>query len=83
MDWECVRIALRLHNFSNLASIVLEGSGQPAMNVINASTRIRMISQRYESGTISTPEGGAVVNGALVDSDKAFNHENGNDEQDV
>ena len=68
-------------------SIVLEGSGQPALNVINAaavsSTCIRMISQRHESGTISTPEGGAVVNGALLDSDKAFNHKNGNDEQDV
>ena len=85
MDWECVRSALRLHNFSNLAAIVLEGSGQPALNVINAaavsSTCIRMISQRYESGTISTPEGGAVVNGDLLNS---FNHENGNnDEQDV
>ena len=69
MDWECVRIALRLHNFSNLAAILLEGSGQPALNAINAvaasSTRIRMISQRYRSGTISTPEGGVVVNGAL------------------
>ena len=43
-----------------------------------------MISQRYKSGTISTPEGGAVVNGALLDSDNAFNHGNGNnDEQDV
>ena len=42
-----------------------------------------MISQRYESGTISTPQGGAVVNGDLWDSDNAFNHENGNDEQDV
>ena len=88
MDWECVRIALRLHNFSNLAAIVLEGSGQPALNVINAaavsSTCIRMISQHYESGTISTPEGGAVVNGDLLNSNKAFNHENGhNDEQDV
>ena len=52
-----------------IISIVLEGSGQPALNVINAaaasSTCIRMISQRYKSGTISTPEGGAVVNGAL------------------
>ena len=85
MDWECVRIALRLHNFSNLAAILLEGSGQPALNVINAaavsSTCIRMISQRYESGTISTPEGGAVVNGAFLGSGKAFDHENGNDEQ--
>ena len=71
-----------------IISVVLEGSGQPALNVINAaaasSTCIRMISQRYESGTISTPEGGAVVNGDLLNSNKAFNHENGNnDEQDV
>ena len=43
-----------------------------------------MISQRYESGTISSAEGGAVVNGDLLNSNKAFNHENGNnDEQDV
>ena len=64
MDWECVRIALRLHNF-----YCTRIEGQPALNVINAvaasSTCIRMISQRYESGTISTPEGGAVVNGDL------------------
>ena len=32
--------------------------------------------QRFGSGTISTPEGGAVVNGALLEFGKAFNHEN-------
>ena len=42
-----------------------------------------MISQRYGSGTISTPPDGAVGNGALLDSAKALNYKDGNkDEQD-
>ena len=42
-----------------------------------------MISQRSGSGKISTPQGGAVGNSALLDSDKALNHKDGNkDEQD-
>ena len=42
-----------------------------------------MILQRYGCGTISTPLGGAVGNGAFLDSAKALNHKYGNkDEQD-
>ena len=48
-----------------------------------SSTCVCMISQRYGSGTISTPQGGAVGNGALLDSAKALNLKDGNkDEQD-
>ena len=48
-----------------------------------SSTCVRMISQRTGRGTISTPQGGAVGNSALLDSDEALNHKDGNkDEQD-
>ena len=86
MDWECVRIALRLHNFycTRRLRTTCPECYQRGCGVVNNSTCIRMISQRYKSGTISTPEGGAVVNGALLDSDKSSNNENRNsDEQDV
>ena len=81
------RLRFALISFKDLAAIVLKlrtscpecyhcGSGV-------LPTCVCMILQRNGCGTISTPPGGAVGNGAFLDSAKALNHKYGNkDEQD-
>ena len=72
------RLRFALISFKDLAAIVLKlrtscpecyhcGSGV-------SPTCAGMIPQRFGSGTISTPQGGAVGNGAPLDSAIALNH---------